>query len=88
MEQLRTALSNRPGIEHAVGVVMVTVGCDAEKAWDLMSRLSQHTNVKLRVMAAALTEAVAGGRGVPPEVAAALRLLAAGGRLGAALGER
>ncbi|WP_432544207.1 ANTAR domain-containing protein [Kineococcus sp. SYSU DK002] len=88
VEQLRTALSSRPRIEHAVGVVMATVGCDAERAWDLLSRLSQHTNVKVRVAADALTGAVAAGGGVPPEVTAALRVLAAGGRLGAGRGAR
>ncbi|GAB3468427.1 ANTAR domain-containing protein [Kineococcus endophyticus] len=74
--QLRTALENRPRIEHAVGIVMQLVGCDETLAWDLLSRLSQHTNVKVRVMADALASRVGDGHGVPADVAAGLRALA------------
>lgn len=77
VEQLRTTLENRPRIEHAVGIVMQLVGCDETRAWELLSRLSQHTNVKVRLMAEALADRVGGGRGVPPDVAAGLRALAA-----------
>lgn len=76
VEQLRAALESRPRIEHAVGIVMQLVGCDETVAWDLLSRLSQHTNVKVRVMADALAARVSGGHGVPADVAAGLRALA------------
>lgn len=80
--QLRTALENRPPIEHAVGIVMHAVGCDADTAWRSLSALSQHLNVKARVLAANLADGVGRGEGLAPEVLAALRVLAAGGRLG------
>ncbi|MEZ0166112.1 ANTAR domain-containing protein [Kineococcus sp. LSe6-4] len=77
VEHLRRALENRPCTERAVGIVMQLLGCDADTAWDRLSRLSQHTNVKVRVVAEALAGHVASGRGVPPEVVAALTSLAA-----------
>ncbi|WP_432560897.1 ANTAR domain-containing protein [Kineococcus sp. SYSU DK003] len=76
-DQLRTALRNRPHIEHAVGVVMHALGCDRDTAWDVLSRLSQQTNVKVRTVADALTERVGRGGGLPPDVLAALRAVAA-----------
>ncbi|PRY14541.1 ANTAR domain-containing protein [Kineococcus rhizosphaerae] len=79
--QLRTALENRPPIEHAVGIVMHAVGCDADTAWRSLSTLSQHLNVKVRVLAANLADGASHGTGLSPEVLAALRVLAAGGRL-------
>lgn len=76
VSQLRTALANRPRTEHAVGIVMQLVGCDETVAWDLLSRLSQRTNVKVRVMADALAARVGDGHGVPEDVAVGLRALA------------
>ncbi|MEZ0491102.1 ANTAR domain-containing protein [Kineococcus sp. TBRC 1896] len=74
--RLRAALDNRPRIEHAVGIVMQLVGCDETVAWELLSGLSQHTNVKVRVVAEALAAHVGSGRGVPADVATGLRALA------------
>ncbi|MEW1960601.1 ANTAR domain-containing protein [Kineococcus sp. NPDC059986] len=76
VDQLRHALESRPRIEHAVGIVMQLVGCDEDVAWDLLSRFSQHTNVKVRVVAEALVARVGSGRGVSPDVGKALRELA------------
>ena len=55
---------------------MQLAGCDAAAAFELLSRLSQHTNVKVRVMADALAARVGEGRGVPHDLADALRELA------------
>ena len=41
-------------IDQARGMVMVLAPCSSERAWDLLVEVSQHCNVKLRDVAAAL----------------------------------
>jgi AmiR/NasT family two-component response regulator len=53
-EQLSRALESRAVIDQARGMVMVLAPCSSEGAWDLMVDISQHCNVKLRSVAAAL----------------------------------
>ncbi|UNZ18002.1 ANTAR domain-containing protein [Streptomyces sp. 891-h] len=60
--QLRQALETRPAIDQARGMVMALAPCDAETAWQVLVRVSQHSNMKLRNVAAAL---VAGAEGTP-----------------------
>ncbi|MET9860527.1 ANTAR domain-containing protein [Streptomyces smyrnaeus] len=60
--QLRQALETRPVIDQARGMVMALAPCDADTAWQILVRVSQHSNVKLRSVAAAL---VAGAEGTP-----------------------
>ncbi|MGP3987819.1 ANTAR domain-containing protein [Streptomyces sp. 3N207] len=60
--QLRQALETRPVIDQARGMVMALAPCDAETAWQVLVRVSQHSNIKLRSVAAAL---VAGAEGTP-----------------------
>ncbi|MGP3976820.1 ANTAR domain-containing protein [Streptomyces sp. 8N114] len=60
--QLRQALETRPVIDQARGMVMALAPCDAEAAWQVLVRVSQHSNIKLRSVAAAL---VAGAEGTP-----------------------
>ncbi|MBQ0868182.1 ANTAR domain-containing protein [Streptomyces smyrnaeus] len=60
--QLRQALETRPVIDQARGMVMALAPCDADTAWQVLVRVSQHSNVKLRSVAAAL---VAGAEGTP-----------------------
>ncbi|KAF4410633.1 MULTISPECIES: ANTAR domain-containing response regulator [Streptomyces] len=54
LEQLGTALHSRPVVDQACGIVMYVLGCDAETAFALLRRMSQHTNRKLSDLAAAL----------------------------------
>ncbi|MEW2165544.1 ANTAR domain-containing protein [Streptomyces sp. NPDC007084] len=60
--QLTRALLSRPVIDQALGMVMALAPCTGEQAWSALVDLSQHSNVKLRDVAAALvatTEGVA-----------------------------
>jgi GAF domain-containing protein len=50
--QLREAMASRAVIEQAKGVVMARQGVDAEAAFELLRRSSQHANRKLRDVAA------------------------------------
>ncbi|MGY1437187.1 ANTAR domain-containing protein [Streptomyces reniochalinae] len=62
VEQLRQASASRPVIDQARGMVMALAPCDAQTAWWVLVRVSQHSNVKLRRVAGAL---VAGAEGTP-----------------------
>ncbi|QDQ09423.1 ANTAR domain-containing protein [Streptomyces spectabilis] len=53
-EQLSRALSSRAVIDQARGMLMALAPCSSERAWDLLVDVSQHGNVKLRDVAAAL----------------------------------
>ncbi|MFF4352832.1 ANTAR domain-containing protein [Streptomyces sp. NPDC001530] len=52
--QLRRALASRAVIDQARGMVMALAPCSSERAWDLLVDVSQHCNIKLRDVAAAL----------------------------------
>ncbi|WP_406255077.1 ANTAR domain-containing protein [Streptomyces chartreusis] len=53
-EQLGRALVSHAVIDQARGMVMALVPCSSDRAWDLLVDVSQHCNVKLRDVAAAL----------------------------------
>ncbi|MEV5777909.1 ANTAR domain-containing protein [Streptomyces antimycoticus] len=53
-EQLGQALESRAVIDQARGMVMVLAPCSSNRAWDLLVDVSQHCNIKLRDVAAAL----------------------------------
>jgi AmiR/NasT family two-component response regulator len=55
---LRQALSSRAVIDQAKGILMARHGIDAEAAFALLSETSQRENVKVRDLAARLTEDV------------------------------
>jgi GAF domain-containing protein len=60
-EQLRTALESRAVIEQAKGVLMRDHQCDAEEAFEILKRASQHANRKLRDVAATIVaDAISG----------------------------
>jgi hypothetical protein len=48
------ALTSRAVIDQARGMVMALAPCSPARAWDLLVGVSQHCNVKLRNVAAAL----------------------------------
>jgi hypothetical protein len=58
VEHLRRALSSRADIDQAKGVLMLRYGISAQRAFDVLVRWSQHANVKLRVVAVALLQAI------------------------------
>jgi GAF domain-containing protein len=57
-EGLKTAMDSRAVIDQARGVLMGRRGISAEQALEELSRQSQNTNVKLRVIAARVLESV------------------------------
>ncbi|MEV0260702.1 ANTAR domain-containing protein [Streptomyces sp. NPDC050617] len=71
-EQLTRALSSRAVIDQARGMLMVLAPCTSERAWDLLVDLSQHGNVKLRDVAAALV-GTARGEPLPAQIQRELR---------------
>jgi hypothetical protein len=60
VEQLRRALSSRADIDQAKGALMLRYGITSEQAFGVLVRWSQHANVKLRVVALALLQAIGG----------------------------
>jgi AmiR/NasT family two-component response regulator len=72
IEQLSRALASRAVIDQARGMVMALVPCSGERAWGLLVDVSQHCNVKLRDVAAALV-ATTEGEAFPGEMQRELR---------------
>lgn len=50
-DALRAITERRAVIEQAKGMLMLVYGVDADEAYDVLRRLSQHGNVKLHVVA-------------------------------------
>lgn|SRR4051812_11048849 len=61
---LHRALVSRAVIDKALGMVMAIGRCPEERAWRLLVQVSQHSNTKLREVAAALV-ATSDGRPLP-----------------------
>jgi GAF domain-containing protein len=57
---LQTALASRSVIDQAIGSVMQQQQCTSEEAFDLLRRLSQQTNLKLRDVCTRLLTDLAG----------------------------
>jgi AmiR/NasT family two-component response regulator len=51
---------SRAVIDQALGVIMATEHCSQDKAFALLRSVSQHTNVKLRDLAATIVTRVSG----------------------------
>jgi transcriptional regulator with GAF, ATPase, and Fis domain len=58
VEQLEEGIRTRQVIGEAVGIVMATRQVSAEKAFEILKTISQHTNVKLKEVAAGLVDRV------------------------------
>ncbi|MCX4977820.1 ANTAR domain-containing protein [Streptomyces sp. NBC_00620] len=71
-DQLVQALASRAVIDQARGMVMALAPCSSERAWDLLVDVSQHCNVKLRDVAAALV-ASPNGVTLPEQIRRELR---------------
>ncbi|MDT0382685.1 ANTAR domain-containing protein [Streptomyces sp. DSM 42041] len=59
--QLREALVSRPVIDQAMGVLMVLNSVSDKTAWQALVHVSQHTNIKIRSLAAQIVAAASGG---------------------------
>ncbi|GHC57061.1 ANTAR domain-containing protein [Streptomyces flavofungini] len=66
-DQLVRALSSRAVIDQARGMLMALAPCSSERAWGLLVDVSQHCNIKLRDVAAALI-ATARGELLPERI--------------------
>ena len=60
LAQLRRAMQTRPVIDLARGILMASFGLSAERAWEVLVSVSQHTNTKLHQVADDLVGAVTG----------------------------
>ncbi|MEU5401365.1 ANTAR domain-containing protein [Streptomyces sp. NPDC005963] len=69
---LRKALASHPVIDMARGIVMATMSCTPDDAWQILVRVSQHSNTKLREVARHIVEGTHGPP-PPPQVCEALR---------------
>lgn len=56
LEQLKEALASRDVIGKAVGITMASQKVDSERAFEILVRISQRTNEKLRDIAAKLVD--------------------------------
>jgi GAF domain-containing protein len=59
-EQLRSSLTSRAVIYQALGVLMTQERCTQAKAFEILRTASQHSNLKLRDIAAAIVTSVSG----------------------------
>ena len=64
-DQLREALATRDLIGQAKGMIMVTNDCDADEAFEVLRRASQHSNRKLRDVAVDMIEKLGRGKVMP-----------------------
>lgn len=63
-EGLQRAMRTRASIERAIGILMANGGCSPQDAFQLLVRVSQRENRKLRDIAAEMVERV-GNRSRP-----------------------
>jgi hypothetical protein len=63
VENLQRALHSQRQIGTAIGIIACRLGCSSDEAWLVMVRLSQHANVKVRVLARVIQDGVDGRLG-------------------------
>ncbi len=56
LDGMRTAMASRATIEQAKGLIIAARGCTPDEAFDLLTRMSQNENRKLRDIASSLVE--------------------------------
>jgi GAF domain-containing protein len=61
-QQMQAAMESRAVIEQAKGIIMGERRCTADQAFDILSRVSQDSNRRLRDVAAALVDRAQGNR--------------------------
>ena len=59
-DQLRSSIVSRAVIDQALGVIMAQERCPQDKAFALLRRVSQNSNVKIRDLAATIVTRVSG----------------------------
>ena len=73
VEQLRTAMASRAGIEQAKGILMLLTGCTDRVAFDVLTHISSTTHRKVRDLALAITDSACGRSPLPADVQSAIR---------------
>ena len=66
VEQLRSSLTSRTVIDHALGIIMARGNCTQARAFAILRSASQNSNVKIRDIASAVVTSVTGE---PPQPA-------------------
>lgn len=66
-EQMLDLLQSRAALEEAKGIVIALRRCAPEEAWNTLRRASQEFNVKVRELAVALVELLAGAPAPQPQ---------------------
>ena len=66
MNQMLDLLQSRAALEEAKGIVIALRRCGPEEAWTTLRRASQESNVKVRELAVALVELLAGAPATQP----------------------
>jgi response regulator NasT len=61
VEDLKAALTSRPVIDQAKGILMAERGCSPEEAFTMLSNASQRDNRKVRDIARALVDSASQG---------------------------
>ena len=69
---LRQAVLSRDIIGQAKGMIRLIAGCDDTRSFEILSRLSQDTNRRLREVATEIVQSGATGAAVPADVAVRL----------------
>jgi len=60
------AMQSRAGIEQAKGILMARDRCTPKEAFEILIRLSQHRNIKLRDLARIIVDSAQNSTQVPP----------------------
>ena len=69
--QLRAGLQNRDAIGQAKGIIRFLTQTNNQEAFELLSRLSQTCNIKVRDLAELIADCAGTGTGLPGPIAAA-----------------
>ena len=72
-DQMLDLLQSRAALEEAKGIVIALRRCDPDEAWATLRRASQEFNVKVRELAVALVELLAGAPATQPDGDRAIR---------------
>ena len=75
VDQLREALESRDAIGQAKGIIRLLTHTDSGDAFELLARLSQNSNLKLRDAAVLIADCAGSGTPLPGPVAAVWRQL-------------
>jgi AmiR/NasT family two-component response regulator len=65
VDDLRKALSTKPVIDQAKGVLMAKHGCTPDEAFEMLTDASQRANVKVREIAARIVSTMQDGADEP-----------------------